>query len=173
MTAPNSNYIDYMNEKNRPNSSFKASNTYKRTVAHLWECGKKNNKNRSDWPSYFDRTCKGKKLKTTKIDVATLTSPMRRDHFQNNKRRYKTVETCDANDVVMKCPKLTCGYVKVLPKDLVQHVDTEVEGKILVVKTDKEATTAVRQTSQWKRMRLHALQCTDCIPSFFKERGGM
>jgi hypothetical protein len=173
VTAPNSNYIDYMNEKNRPNSSFKASNTYKRTVAHLWECGKKNKKNRSDWPSYFDRTCKGKKLKTTKIDVATLTSPMRRDHFQNNKRRYKTVETCDANDVVMKCPKLTCGYVKVLPKDLVRHVTTEVEGKILVVKTDKEATTAVRQTSQWKRMRLHALQCTDCIPSFFKERGGM
>jgi hypothetical protein len=172
VTAPNSNYIDYMNEINRPNSSFKASNTYKRTVAHLWECGKKNHKNRSDWPSYFDRTWKGKKLKTTKIDVATLTSPMTRDHH-NNKRRFKTVETCNANDVVMKCPKLTCGYVKVLPKDLVQHVDTEVEGKILVVKTDKEATTAVRQTSQWKRMRLHALQCTDCIPSFFKERGGM
>ncbi len=156
VTAPNSNYIDYMNEKNRPNSSFKASNTYKRTVAHLWECGKKKKKTRRDWPSYFDRTFKGKKLKTTKIDTATLTSPMRREHFQNNKRRFKTVETCDAKDVVMKCPKLTCGYVKVLPKDLVRHVTTEVEGKILVVKTDKEATTAVRQTSQWKRMRLHA-----------------
>jgi hypothetical protein len=173
VTGPNSNYIDYMNEKNHPNSSFKASNTYKRTVAHLWECGKNNNKNRSDWPSYFDRTWKGKKLKTTKIDVTALTSPMKRDHFHNNKRRYKTVETCNANDVVMKCPKLTCCFVKVLPKDLVQHVATEVEGKILVVKTDKEATTAVRQTCQWKRMRLHALQCADCIPSFFKERGGL
>jgi hypothetical protein len=73
----------------------------------------------------------------------------------------------------MKCPKLTCGYVKVLPKDLVRHVATEVKGKILVVKTDNKATTAVRQTSQLKRMRLHALQCTDGIPSFFKERGGM
>jgi hypothetical protein len=173
VTSPNTNYVDYLNDRNLPTSLFKGTNTYKRTVTHLWECGKKHNKKRSDWPSYFNRTWKGKKLKTTKIDTAAMTSPMRRDNFHNNERRYMTMEKCNAGDVVMKCPNVTCRYVKVLPKDLVGQVDTEVEGKLLVVKTDKEGTTAVRQTCQWKRMRLHSVRCADNIPRFFKERGDM
>jgi hypothetical protein len=177
VTGHNSKYVDYSNPENIPTALFKASNTYKRTVKHLWECGKKHNRNRGEWPSYFKRTYKGRKLKTTKIDTATMTSPMRREncHKKETKRRYMTVEKCDAGGVVvMKCPKVTCPFVKVLPKEYVRHVTTEIEGKVLVVKTDKEAATEVRQTSQWKRMRLHAVECVGSrIPSFFKERGGM
>ena len=171
-TSPGTNYVDYLDESNIPNCLFKATNAYKRTVSHLWDCGRKSSKNRSDWPRYFDRTWKGQKLKSTKIDTAAMTSPMHRENI-NTERRYTTVEKCKVGDTVMKCPNVTCRYVKVVPRTLIGEVGTEVEGKLLVVKTDEEASTAVRQTSQWKRMRLHALQCADSIPTFFKERGGI
>jgi hypothetical protein len=175
-TSPNTNYVDYLKESNRPSTLLKTTNAYKRTVQHLWECGRKHNKSRIDWPSYFNRTWKGKDLKTTKIDtatMATMTSPLHRKNDNAGESRHMTVDKCNAGDTVMKCPNLQCSYVKVLPKDLVGEVDTKVEGQLLVVKTEKEARSSVRKTSQWKRMRLHALGCAaeDSIPTFLKERG--
>jgi hypothetical protein len=178
-TSPNTNYVDYLKESNRPDRLFKQTNAYKRTVAHIWKCGRKHNKNRSDWPSYFDRTWKGKDLKTTKMDTATMagmTSPAHRKKDRGNETpRHMTVEKCNAGAVVMECPNPQCHFVKVLPKELVRYVPTAVKGGILIVVTDEEAATAVRKTSQWKRMRLHTLACCakNSIPAFLKERGTM
>lgn len=69
-----------------------------------------------------------------------MTSPMHRDNLRAIERRHMTVEKCDAGNMVMKHLHATCSCVK---------VHTEAEGKLLVVKTDKEArTTRVRETCQ-------------------------
>ena len=89
------------------------------------------------------------------------------------------MEKYNAGNMIV-CPNVTCRFCEGSTTSYCQRIwldkllPAEVERKLLdVVKTDKEGTTAVRQTSQWKWMRLYALQYAGSIQSFLKECGGI
>jgi hypothetical protein len=169
LANPGVMYVDYLTKK--PPKGFKKSNVYKKTLAHLWRCAKKEGGQRSDFGPFFDKTYGGKPtLEPTRFDSTDAPREQDRDRC---KPRFMTLEKCCDNDTILKCNK--CEQVRRWPASKLALLDTMkmevVDRGVKVVALDQDATQEMRNELQWRKMRAHRLGHGG-MPKLYRLEGG-